>query len=144
MEDKYPSALEALRAAVADLDEANTDVSARAADLFLTQEDNLIDTSGVVDRRLMAKALFLATAVLLSIRDNSADDVHHLIDTEDSGVVCEDDNCLFDHELELDTSYLGGQIDGMDAMIAAMTGMSLAVADSEPVDFDQMDWSDTP
>src|SRR5687768_11591599 len=127
MEDRYPAALQALRDTVSGLEPANAEVAALAADLFLAQEDSLINTTAEVDRRLMAKALFLASACLLVIRDNSADDVHHLIDTEDSPDGCDDEDCKFDHEEELDTGYLGGQIDGMDAMIAALAGMSLAV-----------------
>lgn len=140
MEDKYALALEALRDTVAGLEGVDARVSAQAADLFLEQQSALIPDLGV-DRQLMAKALFVATAVLLATRDNSADDVHHLIDVEDSGGSCEEPDCEFDHGDDLDTSYLGGQIDGMDSMIVAMAGMALAVADSEGVDFDNIDWT---
>lgn len=141
MEDKYPLALKALRDTVEGLDSSGAALAAHAADLFLEQQSVLIPEPGV-DHILMAKALFIATAVLLAIRDNSADDVHHLVDIADEdGGPCDEEGCEFDHDDDLDTSYLGGQIDGMDSMIAALAGVALAVADSEAVDFDNIDWT---
>lgn len=139
MEDKYTTAVEALRETLDQYSGSPAEgVAAHAADVFLDHFEDFVGSD--VDRKTIAKAIFLATTVLVMTRDNSEEDVLHLVETEEAGAsTCDDQECRFDHE-ELDTSFLGGQIEGMDAMVAAMVGMGLAVADLAP-DFDHFDWT---
>jgi hypothetical protein len=138
MEDKYAEAVAALRDTVAQYEgQQAQEVAARSADIFLDHMDFVGDTA---DRKLLAKALFLATTVLVMTRDNAEEDVTHLLAVAD-GDECEDEECHFEHDDDPDTSFLGGQIEGMDAMIAAMVGISLTLADTVTSDFDHFDWT---
>lgn len=141
MEDKYIEAVTALRDTVAEYTGSQAEsVAAKAADVFLDHFEEFVGSD--VDRRTVAKALFLATTVLVMTRDTSEEDVQHLVEVDEHGP-CEDDDCTFLHDSDLDTSFLGGQIEGMEAMIAAMVGIGLAVADLEP-DFEHFDWTTEP
>lgn len=142
MEDKYAEAVAAMRDTVANYEgHLVQEVAAHAADVFLDHFAEFVGSD--VDRKAVAKALFLATTVLVMARDNSEDDVSHLVEVAD-GAICDEEDCHFHHDEELDTSFLGGQIEGMEAMIAGMVGIGLAVADLDVPDFDTLDWSAEP
>ncbi len=143
MEDLYTEAVAALREALAEFDDdTSQSVAASTAEIFVKEMDKEGSFLQGIDPKSIAKVLFMMTTALILVRDQMVDDSDHLLECQEEGVTCEDDNCEYTHE-EVDPERITALIEGYNVALAAVIGTNLTVADTAATDFDTMDWSST-
>jgi len=140
-DDRYEQAVDALRGTIEDYGEDSQAIAATAADIVVNElfkDDSFLHGA---NRRDVAKTLFVAATAMVLMRDQMVKDGDHLLEVDESGELCIDDDCTYEH-LPVDTERVVAIVDGFECGVAAVVGMALAVVDlAGEMDPDKIDWS---